>query len=102
MIDAARPDLAAETHPIALRRLCVANYVLEIRKQFGSFQQRVFVKGQAAPDYAGADTTRQTMVASVKESLTDAGVGADDAVFFRNIAYENLDDLLLVVRDAPY
>jgi len=80
----------------------VANYVLEVRKQFGTFQNRVYAKGQAAPDYAGNDKTPQTMVASVKESLEGAGVGRDDAVYFRNIAYENLDDLLFVVRDAPY
>ena len=80
----------------------MANYVLEVRKQYGSYQSRVFVKGQQAPDYAGNATALNEMVDAVKAGLEGAGIGADDAVYFRNIAYENLNDLLLVVRDAPY
>ena len=80
----------------------MANYVLEIRKQFGAFQCRVYGQGQAAPDYAGSASTPQDMVVAVKESIDGAGVAVGDAIYFRNIAYENVDDLLLTVRDAPY
>lgn len=80
----------------------MANYVLEVRKQYGTFQNRVFAKGQAAPEFAGNDTSPTDMVASVKDGFKSAGVAADDTIYFRNIAYENHGDLLYVVRDAPY
>ena len=80
----------------------MAAYKLDIRKQYGQFQQRVYSQGGSAPDHSGGARTIKEMVTNVKQALGDAGVSPDDTVIFRNISYENHDDLLLAIRDAPY
>ena len=64
---------------------------IEVRK----VGEKVFLTGSSPKSDEG-------ILATVKEALESAGVGVDDAVYFRKIAYENVDDLLFVVRDAPY
>ena len=80
----------------------MAAFKLDIQKQYGVFQQRVYAQGAAAPEHAGDARSVKDMVSSVKTALGGAGVNTDDTVIFRNIAYEDQDALLLAVRDAPY
>ncbi len=77
-------------------------YKLDIRKQYGQFQQRVYAQGVSAPDHGGGARTVKEMVTNVQTALGDAGVSPEDTVIFRNISYEDRDTLLLAIRDAPY
>ena len=80
----------------------MAAYKLDIQKQYGVFQQRIYAQGAAPPEHAGDARSVKDMVTSVKTGLGGAGVGAGDTIIFRNIAYEDQAALLLAVRDAPY
>jgi len=77
-------------------------YKLDIRKQFGQFEHRVYKQGGATPDHAGGARTLKEMVSNARKSLDDAGVTPDDTIIFRNISYEDQEALLLAIRDAPY
>ncbi len=80
----------------------MATYTLEIKQQFGKLSRRVYAQGAKAPDYAGALSTIQEVLATLDADLAAAGVGAKDAVVFRSIEYGSRGELRGAVLNAPY
>lgn len=80
----------------------MAQFKLEVRKQFGMFQHRVFKTGDSAPDFAGNDKSIKDMLTTVQGALKGAGVKPADEIVFRTVAYTDHDALLHFLRDAPY
>ncbi len=80
----------------------MATYKLEIKKRFGKFYHSVYA--------AGAQPERETPEsASIKEVLEKLKSGFlkdtfkdGDSVIFRGIAYEDVHQLVPIVRDADY
>ena len=77
-------------------------YKLDIRKQYGKFEHRVYKQKSDAPDHAGGDSDVHQLVTAVGASLDATGVESKDTIVFRGIEYTNRDMLLFAVRDAPY
>jgi hypothetical protein len=80
----------------------VPQFKLEVRKQFGMFQHRVFKTGDTATDFAGNDKSVKDMLATVQGALKVAGVKPGDEIVFRTVAYGDHDVLYSFLRDAPY
>ena len=80
----------------------MATYKLEINKQFGQLQHRLFPSADAQPPFAKPVSDLNGLVEAVTASLDDVGVTKADTVVFRQIGYDNRDDLRHAVRTATY
>ncbi len=80
----------------------MATYKLEIIKQFGKIQHRLFPSSGSAPDFTTPVGDVHGLLDVVTKSLDDVGVTKADTVVFRQIGYDNRDDLREAVRTATY
>jgi hypothetical protein len=80
----------------------VGAYKLDVRKQYGQFQHRVYAQGSAAPEHQGGAGNVKEMISAVEAALDGSATGKGDLIIFRNISYEDRSDLMLAIRDAPY
>lgn len=80
----------------------MATFKLEIRKQYGKFQARVWPSGQRAPEFVGDDGTLGEMMERVQALLDDAGVAKGDTVVFRNVGWDTRAEVMEAVRTAVY
>lgn len=77
-------------------------YKLDIRRQYGKFEHRVYRQKSDAPDHEGDNSDVHQMITAVGASLDANGIGSQDTIVFRNIEYTSRDALLFAVREAPY
>lgn len=80
----------------------MATFKLDIRKQYGQFNRRIYAQGAAAPEFEGVFGSIQEVLASLDQAFEGAGMAKGDGVIFRNIEYSEQSELRGVVLHAPY
>ena len=80
----------------------MATFKLEVRKQFGKFQHRVWPSGQAAPEFTGDEGSLSEMMTEVDKALDEAQVGKGDTVVFHNVGWDTRGKVMQAVRTAVY
>ncbi len=80
----------------------MATFKLEVRKQFGKLQHRLWSADKTSPDFDGPTGDLAGLLEAVHKSLEGAGVTKNDTVIFRQVGYSNREELRFAVRTAKY
>lgn len=80
----------------------MATFKLEIQKQYGKFQHRVWPSGQAPAEFSGDDGTLRETMEHVEASLDAAQVAKGDTVIFRGVGWDSRREVMEAVRTAVY
>jgi len=80
----------------------MATFKLDIVKQYGQLLHRLYPSTDKAPDYAVPVKDVNALIEAVAKTLDGAKVAKADTVIFRQIGYEDRQELREAVRTATY